>query len=227
MPRVRLRPALVPSRLPSIELSAGDTKTLGRAAQADIVVDHPSLSRLHARLHVDADDVLSVDDLESTNGVLVNGVRYPESRLHEGDRVLFGSVEYVVISGAESLADVSFEREVTRVPVTPEAATHVDQLTLRALLDTSRELMACTDLPALLERVLDRLQTILKPDRAAILLVDAVTGALTPRAVRPRGAYTSVSQFASSTVVGEALEARRRHRRPLRRSHGVRQQLRG
>jgi transcriptional regulator with GAF, ATPase, and Fis domain len=69
-------------------------------------------------------------------------------------------------------------------------------------------MMAFEDLPALLERVLDRLSSIVKPDRAAILLVDPETGALIPRAVRPAGAYSSVSEFASSTVVHQALTAR-------------------
>ena len=44
--------------------------------------------------------------------------------------------------------------------------------------------------------------------QAKILLVDAETGAMVPRAVRPSGAYSSVSEFASSTVVSQAMEAR-------------------
>jgi len=210
MARVRLQPASSSARFPSIDLADGEAKTLGRAAQADLVVDDPSLSRLHARLHVDEAGTLHVEDLESTNGVRVNGTRLPESALRAGDRVLFGSVEYVV-SGGDGLrliAGASLEPEVTRVPVAGAALARVDQMTLQALLTTSRELMAFADLPALLERVLDRLQAILKPDRAAILLVDAATGTLSPRAVRPPGAYTSVSQFASSTIVREALDTR-------------------
>ena len=69
-------------------------------------------------------------------------------------------------------------------------------------------MMAFEDLPALLERVLDRLSSIVKSDRAAILLVDAETGEMIPRAVRPSAAYSSVSEFASSTVVRQALESR-------------------
>jgi putative nucleotidyltransferase with HDIG domain len=84
----------------------------------------------------------------------------------------------------------------------------VDRKAVEALLATSRELMAFSDLQALLDSVLDRLQPILKPDRSAILLIDSVTGELQPRAVRPAGAYTSVSDFASATAVREALAAR-------------------
>ena len=88
------------------------------------------------------------------------------------------------------------------------ATPKVDRIALEALLATSREMMAFEDLPALLERVLDRLSSIVKPDRAAILLVDPETGGMIPRAVRPAGAYSSVSEFASSTVVHQAMAAR-------------------
>ncbi len=89
-----------------------------------------------------------------------------------------------------------------------EPQQHVDAAAIAGLLATSRELMACTDLPGLLDRVLDRLQPVLKPDRSAILLFDAASGELTTRAVRPDGAYTSVSDFASTTAVREAIRAR-------------------
>ena len=52
----------------------------------------------------------------------------------------------------------------------------VDRLVLEALLATSREMLAFDDLPLLLERVLDRLSAIVKPDRAAILLVVFAAG---------------------------------------------------
>jgi putative nucleotidyltransferase with HDIG domain len=48
---------------------------------------------------------------------------------------------------------------------------------------------------------------VLKPDRSAILLFDVASGELTTRVVRPEGAYTSVSDFGSSTIVREAIRA--------------------
>src|SRR5437763_5673750 len=73
---------------------------------------------------------------------------------------------------------------------------------------TSCSFMAFGDLQGLLDRVLDRLQAILMPDRSAILLIDPATGELVPRSVRPAGAYANVSQFASSTAVLESLASR-------------------
>jgi hypothetical protein len=100
-------------------------------------------------------------------------------------------------------ADIA-QQTIVRMSV-PKDVVPVDKMALEALLATSRELMAFADLPGLLERVLDRLQTIVKPDRCAVLFIDPVTGSFVPRAVRPKGAYTSVSQFASATVIRQAL----------------------
>ena len=168
---------------PSIQLAPGDTRTIGRGdATADVVVDEPSLSRLHARVRMAADGAVTIEDLGSTNGVFVNGTRHGVARVTAGDTVRLGTIEYRVASG--------------------------DPTAIEALLLTSREVMACDDLQGLLDRVLDRVRTILMPDRSAILLIDRATGALRPRSVRPPGAYGTVSEFASSTAVRESLASR-------------------
>src|SRR5258708_37562377 len=77
----------------AIELGRGDTKTIGRSNQADIVLDEPSLSRLHARISMTRDGVAVVEDLGSTNGVFLNGSQRRSGNLTVGDRVRFGSVE--------------------------------------------------------------------------------------------------------------------------------------
>ena len=209
MSSLRLAPVTPAPHLPVIDVTPGESKTVGRGRQADVTLDDPSLSRLHARVSIDDTGQLAIDDLGSTNGIFVNGTEQLSAYLVPGDTVRFGRVEYLV-----SLADAS---TVPGGPVVSQTilrrvamsdTPRVDRVALEALLATSREMMAFEDLPALLERVLDRLMTIVKPDRAAILLVDSVTGAMTPRAVRPSGAYTSVSEFASSTVVHEAMNSR-------------------
>ena len=210
MAMLRLTPVVPGPNVPTIDLDVGVSKTVGRGQQADVIVDDPSLSRLHARVAVDQDGQISVDDLGSTNGVFVNGAEQMSAYLMLGDRVRFGRVEYVVGDGAERQpeADAPIVSQTVMRRMTLSEAPKVDRIVLEALLATSREMMAFDDLPVLLERVLDRLSSIVKPDRAAILLVDPETGAIAPRAVRPAGAYSSVSEFASSTVVRQALESR-------------------
>jgi len=210
MPGLRLAPVLPAPNLPIIDLSMGQAKTVGRGRQADVMVDDPSLSRLHARVTIDDTGQLAIDDLGSTNGIFVNGTEQLSAYLLPGDTVRFGRVEYLVSLKDDTAPniDVPVVSQTVLRRVALDAAPKVDRLVLEALLATSREMMAFQDLPALLERVMDRLASIVKPDRAAILLVDSVTGAMIPRAVRPSGAYSSVSEFASSTVVHEAMAAR-------------------
>jgi putative nucleotidyltransferase with HDIG domain len=207
---LRLIPVAPVANRPVIDLKPGVSRTIGRGRQADVIVDDLSLSRLHARITLDDFGQLVVDDLGSTNGIVVNGVEQLTSFLVHGDVVAFGRVEYRVSAGDAkgAAADVPAPSHAVLRRVAMDGAPKVDRLVLEALLATSREMMAFEDLPALLERVLDRLASIVKPDRAAILLIDSRTGALTPRSVRPSGAYSSVSEFASSTVVRQALETR-------------------
>jgi len=209
MPGFRLAPLAPAPNLPVVFVPAGVSKTVGRGRQADVTVDDASLSRLHARLTIDDTGQLAIDDLGSTNGIFVNGTEQLSAYLMPGDAVRFGRVEYIVGLADESAPDTSpvVSQTILR-RVAMSEAPKVDRLVLEALLATSREMMAFEDLPALLDRVLDRLVSIVKPDRAAILLIDAETKAMIPRAVRPAGAYSSVSEFASSTVVNEALTAR-------------------
>ena len=71
--------------------------TIGRSPQADFVVDHRSLSRLHLRLTFDGDGVVAVD-LDSPQGTFVNGVRITgPHRLNEDDHISIGTVELKVV----------------------------------------------------------------------------------------------------------------------------------
>jgi len=80
----------------SFRLPAGAVKTVGRAVQADFIVEADLVSRLHCRLTADASDQLIVEDLDSTNGTLVNGKRVDRSVLREGDTLGIGRVDFSV-----------------------------------------------------------------------------------------------------------------------------------
>ena len=74
----------------------GAIKTLGRTARADFIVDAALVSRLHCRLTADQSDQLVVEDLDSTNGTIVNGRRVKRSLLRAGDRLKVGRMEFVI-----------------------------------------------------------------------------------------------------------------------------------
>jgi pSer/pThr/pTyr-binding forkhead associated (FHA) protein len=76
----------------------GNTKTMGRAPQAEFIVDAALVSRFHCRVSAGANE-LEVVDLESTNGTFVNGSRIEKRAvLKAGDRLGVGRVELVVSS---------------------------------------------------------------------------------------------------------------------------------
>ncbi len=69
-----------------------DRVRIGRGRSNDLVVDDSSVSREHAEVTLSPTGWL-LRDLDSTNGVVVNGARVREHRLAAGDRVLLGSAE--------------------------------------------------------------------------------------------------------------------------------------
>ncbi len=86
----------VQSRLISID--DGAEVTVGRVASNAIAVDHESVSRRHAAFRRRGDE-LFVEDLESHNGTLVNGVALRGGRrLGVGDTVTIGPLQAIVAS---------------------------------------------------------------------------------------------------------------------------------
>jgi FHA domain-containing protein len=68
---------------------------LGRHIACDVVLDHPSVSRRHARLSF-RDGHWVLRDLDSTNGTRINGRHVVRCRLEAGDRLRLGSAELLV-----------------------------------------------------------------------------------------------------------------------------------
>jgi pSer/pThr/pTyr-binding forkhead associated (FHA) protein len=80
----------------TLRLAPESVRTIGRAPAADFIVDAPLISRVHCRLTADRSDQLIVEDLGSTNGTIVNGVKSDRSVLRAGDRLLVGRVEFTI-----------------------------------------------------------------------------------------------------------------------------------
>ena len=80
----------------AFRLLPGSIKTIGRAPRADFIVVAPLVSRVHCRLTAGASDV-EVVDLESTNGVFVNGQRIDKrATVKAGDKLGIGRVEFQI-----------------------------------------------------------------------------------------------------------------------------------
>jgi pSer/pThr/pTyr-binding forkhead associated (FHA) protein len=68
---------------------------LGRHPECDVQIDSRKISRRHCCI-AQVNDYLVVRDLDSTNGIRINGVRVVEGKLRPGDEVTIGSHRYQV-----------------------------------------------------------------------------------------------------------------------------------
>lgn len=91
-----------------------DGMVLGRLPSCDWPVDDASVSRRHARVAAAADGTWNLEDLGSSNGTLLNGVKVPRLSLRAGDLVTLGSVAFDVLAGEDA--------EPERAPPPPAAA---------------------------------------------------------------------------------------------------------
>jgi FhaA, N-terminal domain/FHA domain len=85
-----------------VSLTANDTKheldggraVIGRSKDCDIQLADPNVSRKHAEVRQEG-AAYWVVDLDSTNGMEVNGRRQKRAKLRQGDRITLGSTELV------------------------------------------------------------------------------------------------------------------------------------
>ena len=97
--------------------------TIGRRVGNDIHIDNLAVSGDHAVITTIGNDSF-LQDLDSTNGTLVNGKSIKKHVLHHGDIIGFGryQIEYVNLTQQKSLADRSgFENTAVMRPAKPIA----------------------------------------------------------------------------------------------------------
>ena len=71
-------------------LPANAEIVVGRSSDLDMVLVEDMVSRRHAKIVVNGDQI-SIQDMGSTNGTFVNGERVKHADLNDGDRVLIGT----------------------------------------------------------------------------------------------------------------------------------------
>ena len=77
---------------------------VGRSAGCQLSLDDPLVSRRHALLVVSREGV-TIEDLQSRNGVIVNGQRIPgRTKVQAGDKIVIGSQELTLLEGRDSAA---------------------------------------------------------------------------------------------------------------------------
>ncbi len=108
--------------------------TIGRNSDCDLQIESPKVSREHAVINSDRDG-FHVEDLESTNGTMVNGREIQRADLKDGDILVIADIEFTFAAtpptgrrdtitmaigeaaGSDALADTSYRliREIRRL----------------------------------------------------------------------------------------------------------------
>jgi pSer/pThr/pTyr-binding forkhead associated (FHA) protein len=92
-----------------------DTRIIGRAPDCDVVLDHRSVSRVHASVQATPEGYLAVADVDSSNGTFLhrNGrwIRIRKVILGTQDRIRFGEQELSL----ESLVGLFGQRAMVRL----------------------------------------------------------------------------------------------------------------
>jgi diguanylate cyclase (GGDEF)-like protein len=75
---------------------------IGRASDADILLDDEGVSRRHAKIVARSDGTAQLVDLNSTNGTFSNGVRVDAQALRDGDKIQIGTATILKFSYQDS-----------------------------------------------------------------------------------------------------------------------------
>ncbi|WP_437192287.1 SpoIIE family protein phosphatase [Planctomicrobium sp. SH527] len=214
----------------------GDSEIfIGRLPECEVQLVSNMVSRKHARVFREGAEFF-VEDLGSGNGTFVNGQKIAQThRLRTNDRLKFGPVlvrfesdaEEVdpspsvsrVLQAAGNIASVQIQEDQERPTslilgsLDGKAAFSLDvrpQEKLKAVLEISRALAGTLEIEKLLPRILDSLfQIFPAADRGCILLKDARTLEMVPRAMKHRREGDDASVKLSRTIVNSVLNQKK------------------
>ncbi len=100
---------------------ADDRITIGRSPEATIMLRDTLISRLH--LAIDFNPELGgyvIQDLKSSNGSFLNGIRFMEATLKESDKILIGNI--ILRFGWSDVFDLQYQDEIDNL-------LNIDELT--------------------------------------------------------------------------------------------------
>jgi adenylate cyclase len=155
---------------------------IGRSSQADICIAHPSLSRMHATLHIEGDRV-TLADLGSKNGTKLNGMMLRgEVPVGPGDTIRLGEIELVleVVDEAPRF-DATIDPSMTWSAAMQESVEELgarvresagEEVRLRLLLQIAQQLAHPMSIELTLRTVLKLVAQVLDADRLTVLRLD-------------------------------------------------------
>lgn len=145
---------------------------IGRSAQAGVRLNDDMVSREHARVTLRGNEV-HVQDLQSRNGVYVNGTRISDGTLREGDTLYIGNAAFQISRYTQAPAGnqtmISFEEGSQ---LAQEFSTEASAARLPVLYRAARLLDSVFDLDELLDKILVLLFEALPIRRAFVLTLE-------------------------------------------------------
>jgi two-component system NtrC family sensor kinase len=215
------------------ELAPGST-TVGRHSTNAVSIDDPRASRKHCELN-DYEGTVTLRDLGSGNGTLLNERVTPHATLANGDRIHIGDTLFLfstddtniippnALATSESASFVlnpdpnyatAILRSVpaeagSRILAQPELAgtEYLRQrlANLAVMYEASNAVSDILDLDELLVRIVDLVLKTTEGDHGCALLLDPESGELMPKAIRSRGKRSEGELNISRTVVDHVL----------------------
>jgi phosphoserine phosphatase RsbU/P len=172
---------------------------VGRDPGCDVVVSEATVSRRHVRLFWDGNE-LAVEDLNSSGGTFLNGLKIQRAVIRPGDVLRLGPrTEFVLEEEAPSTTlGLAMQKEGEE----QRGVSH-----LQVLLDVARALNAATVLEEVLEIVLQAAVRLTKADRGYVVLVEG-GNKRSALAVYPRGLAES-AWGEQSTLLDRVIKERR------------------
>ncbi|MEZ0230502.1 MAG: FHA domain-containing protein [Planctomycetota bacterium] len=169
----------------------GVRSVLGRAIGCEIQLVHDGISRRHCQVTV-RDDGATVEDLGSTNGTKLNGVRVTTAPLYHGDKLEVGPVILEFASlGARNPQDTGAElapnlapgedavslssSRIIPLPPPGELAREGRKHEAEVLFELANFLVARRDTVTLAEGLLERIRRAFQPDRAVLFDYEQAT----------------------------------------------------
>ena len=204
---------------------------IGRGRTNRIILLDDKISARHAQIDRHGSEY-RLRDLNSTNGVFVNGRVTAEAVLSEGDEIRVGQTILGVVSiraaevtrpGNLSISDsdrigpASVHERVQRTTAPPVLEQPPERSSMPTLVEAYRNLLAMykvssiirnnADIDLLLRDVLEQIFRNVRAERGLVMLIDDETGDLEPRAFLSRsGDPTDTDVSISKTIVNEVIE---------------------
>lgn len=196
------------------------TYIIGRVAPADLLVNDATVSRRHAQIDISPEGRISLTDLNSLNGTLVNDRKVTGAiEIKAGDSVTFGTVGFLLSSG-----DTPVHKPVVDVTDGVENYTSISSLPIdealqpmalkdytnprifKAISDLATMLILPQGVDEMFDQALDLLQEIVHAERAAVFLARPGSDTVSLVSFRLSDQKGSDSFTISRSIVREVLD---------------------